>query len=108
MPDRAKKQSRGRGHYSEEFKRRAVAQMAVGDKTLNVISKLLGVSVVSLIKWRRDLQAAPIPPLAAPGPNSPEWASAMSQIEQLRLELARVTEERDRLRKSIALLVGAM
>jgi transposase-like protein len=109
VADRVVKKRLGRGRHSDQFKRRAVALMAVGDKTLKEISAQLGVSVVSLIKWRRDLQQPRATPAAPLRPDSdPPNSAAPTEIERLRRELARVTEERDRLRKSLALLIGAM
>lgn len=109
MADRVEKKRRGRGHYSEEFKRRAVEMMAAGDRTLKSISGQLGVSVVTLIKWRRDLQElGSRRGLTPEGGRERDLSGAMTEIERLRVELARVTDERDRLRKSLALLIGTM
>ncbi len=83
--------------------------MAAGDRTLKEISRQLDVSVVSLIKWRRAFEMHPV--LSGTGPKAGEKLepmNTMTEVERLRLELASVTEERDRLRKSLALLIGAM
>jgi transposase-like protein len=107
MSERAEKRQKGRGRHSVQFKRRAVAMMQSRSMTLKELSRELDVSVVSLIKWRRDLQQPSAEPSAAKR-SAEEIKSGLSEIDQLRLELAKVTEERDRLRKGIAMLVGAI
>jgi transposase-like protein len=107
MSERAEKRLKGRGRHTEQFKRRAVGMMQSRSMTLKELSRELNVSVVSLIKWRRDLQQPSAQPSAAKR-SADDVKSGLSEIDQLRLELAKVTEERDRLRRGIALLVGAI
>jgi hypothetical protein len=59
----------------------------------------------TLIKWRRESGVAAgerLKPAAATGGE----AALISEIAQLRLEIARLREERDHLRRGIAYLAG--
>ncbi len=86
--------------YAAEFKKQAVEKLASGEYTLRHLSQELGVSVVTLLKWRN----------AANGTertgDSASTDGQDSEIAQLRAELVRLREERDRLRKGIAYLAG--
>lgn len=83
----------GTSNYSDEFKRDAVHQIKVRGYPVREVSQRLGVSTHSLYKWMKLFE---------------EPASKSSSIDhetenrRLKRELARVTEERDILRKATA------
>ena len=81
----------GSGNFSDEFKRDAVAQITERGYPVAEVSKRLGVSQHSLYAWRRKF-SKPF------GPDSDQAA----EIHRLKKELARVTEERDILKKATA------
>jgi len=80
----------GTSNYSDEFKRDAVQQITVRGYPVREVSRRLGVSSHSLYKWLR-LFAEP----------SPKTSGIDHEAENrgLKRELARVTEERDILKK---------
>lgn len=81
----------GKPNFSDEFKRDAVAQITERGYPVGEVSKRLGVSCHSLYMWRRQFAKA------ASGDSSKD-----AEIRQLKRELARVTEERDILKKATA------
>jgi transposase-like protein len=76
-------------------------------RTLNAVSKELGVSVPTLISWKK--RNAKVRQVAADS-LAPERGGrrldAIEEVRRLRAELAQVIEERDRLRRSLAVLIG--
>ena len=95
--------SRGRRRYGDDLRRRVLIKLASGEASLRGVSKEFGVSVPTLIKWRKEDG----PPVSVPG-SGPKASQSSSAVENQRLreEIERLTEERDRLRRSIAMLVG--
>lgn len=83
----------GTRNYSDEFKRDAVNQMRVRGYPVREVSQRLGVSSHSLYKWLR-LFAAPSPKVVG--------IDHEAENRRLKRELARVTEERDILKKATA------
>jgi transposase len=83
----------GTSNYSDEFKRDAVQQIRVRGYPVREVSRRLGVSSHSLYKWMK-LFAEPAP--IASG------VDHEAQNRRLKRELARVTEERDILKKATA------
>lgn len=83
----------GTSNYSDEFKRDAVQQITVRGYPVREVSRRLGVSSHSLYKWIK-LFAAPLP--------KPSGIDHEAEIRRLKRELARVTEERDILKKAAA------
>ena len=81
----------GKPNFSDEFKRDAVAQIVERGYPVAEVSQRLGVSPHSLYAWKRQL--------AKVGSGD---ASKDAEIRQLKRELARVTEERDILKKATA------
>lgn len=83
----------GKPKFSEDFKRDAVHQISVRGYAAREVSERLGVSTHSLYKWLK-MYAKP--------------ASQASSVDQeaenrrLKRELARMTEERDILKKAAA------
>ena len=83
----------GTSNYSDEFKRDAVQQITLRGYPVREVSRRLGVSSHSLYKWLR-LFAEPAPKLGS--------IDHEAENRRLKLELARVTEERDILKKATA------
>ena len=83
----------GTSNYSDEFKRDAVQQITLRGYPVREVSRRLGVSSHSLYKWLR-LFAEPAPKLGS--------IDHEAENRRLKRELARVTEERDILRKATA------
>lgn len=83
----------GTSNYSDEFKRDAVQQITVRGYPVREVSQRLGVSSHSLHKWLR-LFAEPAPKVGS--------IDHEAENRRLKRELARVTEERDILKKATA------
>jgi len=83
----------GTSNYSDEFKRDAVHQITVRGYPVREVSRRLGVSTHSLYKWMKQF-------------GEPALKSSCVDREadnrRLKRELARVTEERDILKKATA------
>ncbi|GAD56932.1 mobile element protein [Limimaricola cinnabarinus LL-001] len=77
--------------FSEEFKRDAVAQITERGYPVREVSERLGVSPYSLYAWKRKFAKA-----------SCGEAEKDTEIRRLKKELARVSEERDILKKATA------
>lgn len=80
----------GRTRYTEEFKRGAVAQVKERGFSVQDVASRLGVSTKSLYDWIKEFS------------KSPQQNEQDVEIKNLRKELARVTEERDILKKAAA------
>ena len=83
----------GTSNYSDEFKRDAVQQITVRGYPVREVSRRLGVSSHSLYKWLR-LFTEPAPKLGS--------IDHEAENRRLKRELARVTEERDILKRATA------
>lgn len=83
----------GKPKFSEDFKRDAVHQIAVRGYPVREVSERLGVSTHSLYKWMKVYART-----------ASQAASVDHEAENRRLkrELARMTEERDILKKAAA------
>ena len=82
----------GKGNFTEEFKRDAVAQITERGYPVSVVSKRLGVSQHSLYQWKKKFATT----------TGSAGDERDAEIRQLKRELARVTEERDILKKATA------
>jgi transposase len=83
----------GRANFSEEFKRDAVAQITERGYPVAEVSQRLGVSQHSLYEWKKKF-------LKSSSSSGDDGQAA--EIRRLKRELARVTEERDILKKATA------
>jgi transposase len=83
----------GTSNYSDEFKRDAVQQITMRGYPVREVSQRLGLSSHSLYKWLR-LFAEPAPKVGS--------IDHKAESRRLKRELARVTEERDILKKATA------
>lgn len=81
----------GKGNYSDDFKRDAVAQITERGYPVAEVSQRLGVSAHSLYAWKRKFSK-----------ESSGEAEKDAEIRRLKRELTRVTEERDILKKATA------
>ncbi|MEO9527582.1 IS3 family transposase [Roseibium sp.] len=80
----------GTSNFSDDFKRDAVAQITERGYPVAEVSKRLGVSQHSLYAWKKKFSK----------PADPGKADQAAEIRRLKQELARVTEERDILKKA--------
>ena len=83
----------GTSNYSDDFKRDAVHQITVRGYPVREVSRRLGVSTHSLYKWMKLL--------AEPASKAPA-VDHEAENRRLKRELARMTEERDILKKATA------
>jgi len=87
--------------YTEEFKRSVVDHWCHSGKTAEQVAKEFGVKVWNVRDWRRRYGPTH-KPVDAPVPETPE--ELKREIQQLRKELARVTTQRDILKKTMGIL----
>jgi len=80
----------GKAKFSDDFKRDAVAQITERGYPVAEVSRRLGVSQHSLYAWKKKFSK----PFASDDKDA--------EIRRLKRELARVTEERDILKKATA------
>jgi transposase len=92
-----------RARFTKEFKLEALRLLELGQKPAAQLARELGIARNQLYKWKEQLQAKG-EAKAFRGPGGPASAD-LSEIERLRRELKRVTEERDILKKAA---VGSM
>jgi transposase len=81
----------GKTNFSEEFKRDAVRQITERGYPVSEVSQRLGVSAHSLYEWKKKF--------ASSGDRRDDQSD---EVRRLKKELARVTEERDILKKAAA------
>lgn len=81
-----------RPHFTEEFKIDAIKQITERGYSVADVSKRLGVSTHSFYAWLKRFSKPPI--------IVEETAEQAAEIRQLKRDLARVTEERDILKKA--------
>ena len=85
--------------FSREFKQEAVKLVEAGDQTVAEIAKELGVSENSLYRWRQEYQQDG--DQAFPGKG--RLKADDEYIRRLERELKRVKQERDILKKAVAI-----
>ena len=88
-----------RKRYSDEFKREAVRLLQTSGKSGREIEDDLGISRGQVHRWRRQLAEENGGIRAFPGTGNPRD----EEVVQLKRELAIVREERDILRKAVAI-----
>ncbi|WP_235596845.1 transposase [Leptospira alstonii] len=81
--------------YDEEFKKNTVELLIKSSKSMTQISKDLGVSVITLINWKKKYLTN----------DSPFQDELRAENERLRKELMEVKEEREILKKSVAIFL---
>ncbi|MDQ0134140.1 transposase [Neorhizobium galegae] len=82
-----------KSNFSEEFKRDAVRQITERGYPVSEVSQRLGVSQHSLYEWKKTFAAS-----------NAKGNDEVEEIRRLKKELARVTEERDILKKAAVLI----
>lgn len=87
-----------RKRFSPEFKREAVQLLESGSRPASEIARELGIARNRLYKWQADLKARGV----AAFPGSGARKARTTELARLKRELARVTEERDILKKAAA------
>ena len=80
--------------FTEEFKVEAVKQITERGYSVAEVSERLGVSTHSLYAWKKRY--------GKPDPEIKATDAQAAEIRRLKQELARVTEERDILKKATA------
>lgn len=93
---------RARKHYSQEFKRSVIDHWITSGKTGPEVAQEFGVKVWNLRDWKREFGPAGAKPVDAPLPKTPDEMAR--EIQQLRKELARVSMQRDILKKTMGIL----
>lgn len=89
---------RQRQHYAREFKLEAVRLLELGQKPATQLALELGIRRNLLYKWQKEL---PKGANAFRGPGR-KPLDEQSEVERLKAELKKVTEERDVLKKAAA------
>jgi transposase len=87
-----------RRQYTLEFKREAVRLSETGAKSIAQVARDLGLTPKRLYKWRAEARAQGT--AAFPGTGQ---VHADNEVAQLRRELAQVQQERDILKKALAI-----
>jgi len=82
----------GTSNFGDDFKRDAVAQITDRGYPVAEVSKRLAVSAHSLYAWKKKFSKSP----------DPGEVDQAVEIRRLKQELARVTEERDILKRATA------
>jgi transposase len=100
--DRGKPPRRTRRHFTQEFKLEAVRLADAGDRPLNAIARDLGIRPNVLRQWRRQAEARAGRPADEVFPGQGRFASRDEEVRRLKREVARLTEERDILKKATA------
>ena len=85
--------------YTQEFKREAVRLAQTSGKPIAQVARELGISDISIHQWRKEL--AEHGHEAFPG--SGHQTAQEEEMRQLKRELERVRQERDILKKAIAI-----
>lgn len=90
---------RVRQRFSREFKLEAVRLLEQGGKPATQLAMELGIQRNRLYKWQKELGAKGETAFRGAGRKS---VSQQSEVERLKAELKKVTEERDILKKAAA------
>lgn len=85
--------------YTQEFKREAVRLAQTSGKPITQVARELGISDTSIHQWRKEL--AEHGREAFPG--SGHQTAQEEELRQLKRELERVRQERDILKKAVAI-----
>lgn len=93
---------RQRQRFSKEFKLAAIEMLNGGQKPGTQIALELGIARNLLYKWALELDVKAGDKQAAFNGPGRKLLAQQPEIEQLKRELARVTEERDILKKAAA------
>ena len=89
-----------RRSFDEQFKVDAVRMFTEGGKKISEVARDLGIGLSQLQRWRRKYAGDAVTPKPAGTGAAPSAESA--ETERLRKELAQVKEEREILKKALA------
>ena len=84
----------GQIRYRDDFKKDAVSQVVDRGYSVRDVADWLGISTKSLYTWKAEF--------SQPDKARDDEVALASEVRQLKQELARVTEERDILKKATA------
>lgn len=101
MSNRSKKLRK----YDEEFKRRAVQLYISGEKSYETLGDELGIPANTLVSWVRHPRYAHFQ-TAGTQPPPGENTEIAKEFKALKRELSIVKEERDILKKALAIFSG--
>jgi len=90
-----------RRQYSEEFKKDAVGHSLTSEKTVEEVARDLGIAHSNLRRWRA--QYSKNGELAFPGKGKQRLTPQEEEIRRLKKELYEVQQERDILKKALAI-----
>lgn len=93
-----------RKRFTEEFKRSVIEHWLDSGKSAVQVAREFGISPWNLRDWRHRYAPAP-KPVDAPVPENPQLMKA--EIDRLRKEVARVTLQRDILKKTLGIVSEA-
>lgn len=85
--------------YTPEFKREAVRLAQTSGKPITQVARELGISDTSIHQWRKELTAHGHEAF----PGSGHQTAQEEEVRQLKRELERVRQERDILKKAVAI-----
>jgi len=91
-----------RRQYSEEFKREAVQHCLASEKAVAEVTQDLGIAHSNLRRWRA--QYGKKGELAFPGNGKQRLTPQEEEIRRLKKELDEVKQERDILKKALAIV----
>jgi len=94
------KVKKSRRYFDQQFKVDAVRLLAESGKPASEVARNLGINRNQLDRWKRQLQGKKSPQAAFPGNGIS--GGEKKELEELRRELARVKEEREILKKAMA------
>jgi transposase len=89
-----------RRRFDEQFKIDAVRLLTDSGRSVNEVSRELGVGRSQLQRWRKQFATASSAQTAFPG--NGKMTPEKRELEELKRELARVKEEREILKKAMA------
>lgn len=93
-----------RRKYDETFKRAAVQNWLSGDKSAEVIAQELGLHAQRLYAWKKRFAPADAGGRAAAGAQPRTVAELQTELAAARREIARISEQRDILKKTLGIL----
>jgi len=91
-----------RRQYSEEFKKDAVGHSLTSEKTVEEVAQDLGIAHSNLRRWRAQFSKKE--ELSFPGNGKQRITPQEEEIKRLKKELYDVRQERDILKKALAIV----
>lgn len=91
---------KSRRRFDQQFKVDAVRLLAESGKSVSEVARNLGIGRSQLEEWKKHLLGNTSPQAAFPGNGN--IGAEKKELEELRRELARVKEEREILKKAMA------